>query len=106
MDMSGQLGSAIHLLSTTTGSSQEVFEDFRTVAATWISRQTRPLTENVPIRIRWVPGHTNIPGNEAADQAAKEGANQTLASLYGQFLETQGLPLGGLCPTRELVGCV
>jgi ribonuclease HI len=30
-----------------------------------------------PIKIHWVPGHTYIPDNEAADQAAKEDAYQT-----------------------------
>ncbi|EED14741.1 hypothetical protein TSTA_042160 [Talaromyces stipitatus ATCC 10500] len=44
--------------------SYEVFEEFRTLAATWTSRQIRLFTE-----------HVNIPSNKAVDQAAKEGAS-------------------------------
>ena len=28
----------------------------------------------VDITLQWIPGHTNIPGNEQADKLAKQGA--------------------------------
>ena len=73
---------AIQLLSASTGSSQAVFESFNTLAATWPSRRRPPQTESGMVRIRWVPGHANIPGNEAADCAAKEGAAKTVPTSH------------------------
>lgn len=34
------------------------------------------LRKSHPIEIKWCPGHKNIPGNERADQLAKEGTEQ------------------------------
>ena len=65
---------ATRLLSPSTGSSQEVFENFRTIASTWLERERFPYTNGGSVRVCWVPGHTQIPENEAADRAAKEGA--------------------------------
>jgi ribonuclease HI len=65
---------ATRLLSPFTGSSQEVFESFRALASTWLARERFMYTDGGSVRICWVPSHTQIPENEAADQAAKKGA--------------------------------
>jgi hypothetical protein len=65
---------AIQLLSLFTSSSQEVFESFKALASTWLARERFMYTDGGSVRICWVPGHTQIPENKAADQAAKKEA--------------------------------
>ncbi|OBS20651.1 hypothetical protein FPOA_06995 [Fusarium poae] len=72
------LAAATCLRGTPSDSSQDVFLEFQALAASHGSTQ-----------VRWIPGHTDIPGNERADKLAKaassfaepEGAQPTLAYL-------------------------
>ncbi|KAH7464077.1 hypothetical protein FOMA001_g17794 [Fusarium oxysporum f. sp. matthiolae] len=72
------LAAATCLRGTPSDSSQAVFVEFQALAASHGATQ-----------VRWIPGHTEIPGNEQADKLAKaapslpepEGAQPTLAYL-------------------------
>ena len=54
--------------------------EFYKVARKWPLRTRLPYTRLGAVRIRWVPGHLKILGNEEADKAAKEGATLALLS--------------------------
>ena len=64
----------MRLLAPSVSSSQSIFDEFMEVARKWPLRIRLPHTQPGAVRVRWVPGHLNISGNEEADKAAKEGA--------------------------------
>ncbi|KAJ3571479.1 hypothetical protein NPX13_g5362 [Xylaria arbuscula] len=53
-----------------------------------ITRRIQDLQENgLPVEIRWIPAHKGIPGNEEADQAAKEATGWRENGTRGQRAE-------------------
>src|SRR5438105_1540289 len=68
------------LLATTTTSNQQAFSDFTVLAQQRTTRARCPFTKAGKARVRWVPGHTETPGNEEADTHAK-GAAEAAASV-------------------------
>ena len=55
----------------TPGKAQDLSLDFRKHIAEILDS-----VKDALVAISWVPGHSNIPGNEEADRLAKEGAKQ------------------------------
>lgn len=51
---------------------------WKTTLSHWRVRRFRRWAEGLvtPVRVKWIPGHEGIPGNEVADQLAREALNQ------------------------------
>lgn len=67
---------ALRLLAPFLGSSTETFQTALDLQYTWQSRPRPDNSRAGSIRVRWVPGHLNVPGNELADTLARQGASQ------------------------------
>ena len=68
---------AIRLGASFPGTSQETFAAFNKAAEAWKHRPRAACSRLGEIRVRWVPGHTKVNGNETTDCLAKEGARMT-----------------------------
>ncbi|KFZ19203.1 hypothetical protein V501_00772 [Pseudogymnoascus sp. VKM F-4519 (FW-2642)] len=67
---------ALRLLAPFLGSSAETFQSALGLQTAWQARRRHPTTREGAIRVRWVPGHLQVPGNELADVLARRGASQ------------------------------
>lgn len=65
---------ACRLIRPESGSSEHVFKDYYKAVQDWGQRARKPWVRDQGVEVWWCPGHTNIPGNERADQLAKEAA--------------------------------
>lgn len=65
---------ATRLVSKHTGSSQEVFVEFRRLCESWKARSRNPGIKVGEVKVLWIPGHSGIEGNELADKQARIGA--------------------------------
>jgi ribonuclease HI len=62
---------ALRLFTPFLGSSADTFQEACALQADWAARPRKGT-----IRVRWVPGHSQVPGNELADALARRGALQ------------------------------
>ncbi|KAI1007080.1 hypothetical protein K3495_g1143 [Podosphaera aphanis] len=71
---------ASRLLTPFSGSSRAVFDEFLKLEPEWQRRFRLPHITQGEIKVRWVPGHSSIPRNVAADKLANEACHLLLAS--------------------------